>query len=528
MRSSLASLVALIVVAATAACTVLAEPTPMPRSAEAAKAVAAESVATEFAATDHTADANPTFSCTGPVHAQAVTLWERVTRPHIAGLLENGLRKGGNVYVLYDAQEKLQSFVEMTRRCRDVRQIEEITVTLSPVFPALQCSPATGVCAWICRGGPVCTPANRLLGKEVVLVSSQFLGLLGAVATDIVENVPVRDRTPAEKAFLSNATSAIATQVNRWLSQSYFAGVARRSGITPADVKDGGSEYFFLDIDLWYMTSLSNLAELREAGFPLNTDMDGSRAFRALQDKDRQIASLFNLFLNRVALLNSSNGRRAEIDRGYWRKYSDGRYARYAGATAPMVCRTGAHGKRQLVLQMQATPSYIDPDVGWDVSHARRLVPALATFERNRANLHKVFGYSNGRFDPAALKRAFADQVATKIWNHDSLYPLFSNYWDGSNGWYRVGYENGTGECQAGAPPYDLGWSIPTGGYLEWSDVNPTLRALGERLYALTNAQDARSRAFVGKFYREFAARPETGNTSSDVWRLTMLSSLVG
>ena len=140
----------------------------------------------------------------------------------------------------------------------------------------------------------------------------------------------------------------------------------------------------------------------------------------------------------------------------------------------------------------------------------------------------KVFGYSNRRFDPAALRRAFANQVAAKIWNHDGLYPLFSNYWDGSNRWYRVGYENGTGECQAGTPPYDLGWSIPTGGYLEWSDVNPTIRALGKRLYEQTNAQDARSRAFVGKFYRQFAARPETGNTSSDVWRLTMLSSLIG
>src|SRR5690348_10825650 len=85
MRSSLTSLVVALVVAASTVCTVLAQPT--------STAVAAS-----------LGNANPTFSCTGPVHAQAIKLWERVTRPYIAGLIENGLRKGGNVYVLYDAQ----------------------------------------------------------------------------------------------------------------------------------------------------------------------------------------------------------------------------------------------------------------------------------------------------------------------------------------------------------------------------------------------------------------------------------------
>lgn len=522
MRSSLASLVvASVVTAATVTSTAFAQPTLTPRSA-----LASQSLATKAAATNYVTNVNPTFSCTGPVHAQAITLWERVARPYIAGLIDEGLRKGGDVYVLYDTQEKLQSFVDMTRRCRDVRQIEEITVTLSPVFPALQCSPATGVCAWICRGGPVCTPANQLLGNEVVLVSSQFLGLLGAVATDIVENVRVRDRTPEERAFLNNAASAMATQVNRWLSQSYFTDVAWRSSITPAYVKDAGSKYFFLDKDLWYMTSLSNLAELREAGVTFNTD--GSRAFRALQDKDRQIASLFNLFLDRVTLINAPNGLRAEIDRGYWREFADDKYARYDGDSSPMLCRRGPNGKPQQVLRVPAKASYMDPDVGWDISHARRLVPALASFVRNRENLEKVFGYSNRNFHPIVLRQAFANQIVDKIWNHDSGHPLFSNFWDGSNGWYRVGYENGTGQCQAGMPPYDLAWSIPTGGYLEWGDINPTIRALGERLYQLTYAQDTESRSFVARFYREFAAGGEAGNTSSNVWRLSMLSSLIG
>ena len=55
--------------------------------------------------------------------------------------------------------------------------------------------------------------------------------------------------------------------------------------------------------------------------------------------------------------------------------------------------------------------------------------------------------------------------------NGDATQPLFSNYWSGVNGWYRVAYDNGADQCREGYPPYGLTDSFPTGGYLT-PDVN--------------------------------------------------------
>jgi hypothetical protein len=474
--------------------------------------------------------ATPDFSCSGNVRAQAITLWERSLRDYFGRQISSGLNKKGNVYVLYYVQEELQPFVEMTRRCKDRPQIAELVETLSPVFAALRPLPdAPATRGWVCTSGPICTPANHLLGKEVQLCSAQFLGLLGAIATDIVETVPSSQRTAAEKAFVTNATTTMATQLDHWLSPAYFKQVAARARMTPADAKDGQSKYFFEDRDLWYMTTLSDLAELHQAG--IKPDAAGAQAFKSLQAKRTQIAGMFNLFLTRTQLTSTSGGSRAEIDRGYWRNYADSRYAAYTAPTSPVLCQKNLFGIMQKQFRVQSKPDYIDPNLGWDLSHARRLVPALDTFARNRSNLATVFSYSNPSFDPVKLQRAFASQIVGKIWNKDRQYPLFSNFWDGSNGWYRAGYENGTGGCRAGEAPYSLAWSFPTGSYPQWGAFNATIRALGRQLYTLFNSEDPKAVTFVSKYYNQLRNPGKPTGAASivhDIWTLTFLSSMVG
>lgn len=455
------------------------------------------------------------LSCSGTAHAQAIGLWEHSLRNYFARELAGNLDRG-NVYILYYTQEELQSFVEMTRRCKDRQQIAELVDVLTPAFAALRPLPdAPGTLGWVCTGGSYCTAANRLLGKEVQLDSAQFLGLLGALATDIVETVPASEQTAAEKTFVTNAATAMATQVDNWLSPAYFQHVAARAAMTPVDARDGKSVYFFEDRDLWFMTTLSDLAELHVSGVRLTGA--GAQAFASLRAKHRQIAALFDLFVARVTLFDTPDGQRAEIDRGYEKNYGDSRYASYDGHVSPAQCTPDS----------QSLLPHIDPNLGWDISHGRRLVPALDTFVRNRANLATVFDYRNPAFDPAALQRAFANQIVDRIWNKNTQFPLFSNFWDGHNGWYRVGYKGPAGVCQAGVAPYGMTWSFPTGGYPRWGQFNATLEALNQRLFALLDATDPRATAFIDKFYPQLRAS-DMPQTNHGIWRLTFLSSLVG
>jgi hypothetical protein len=473
--------------------------------------------------------AAPDFSCNGDVHAQAIQLWEQEARSYFSKQINSNLNKNGDVYVLYYTQAELQSFVEMTRRCKDRQQIAELADTLNPVFASLRPLPnAPSTRGWVCTGGHTCTSANHQLGKEVQLCSAQFLGLIGAVATDIVETVPFGQQTATEKAFVVNAATAMATQVDNWLSPTYFKSVIARTQMTPADAKDGRSTYFFVDKDLWMMATLSDLAELHQAG--IKPSDAGMQAFKSLQSKHNQIGDMFNLLLARITLIDAKNGTRAEIDRGYWRNYADSKYAIYSATTSPVLCQKNFLGLMQENTRIKSKASYLDSNLGWDLSHARRLVPAFNTFTRNRTKLATTFGYNNPLFDPIKLQRAFANQIVDKIWNRDRKYPLFSNFWDGSNGWYRAGYKSGIrGDCRPGQAPYSLAWSFPTGGYLQWGKFNNTIRTLALRLYQLFNSTDPTSRGFVSKYYRVLE-RPSGAYGKSfnghDLWMLAFLSSL--
>ncbi|MBS0211958.1 MAG: hypothetical protein JSR26_02090 [Proteobacteria bacterium] len=507
------------VIGSLAAC---AGPAPRPQQAHSALRPPTAASKTVAAASQMPVD----YSCTGPVHTQAIDLWEKIARPYLTQQLQEGLNIQGDVYVLYYIQERLQSFVEMTRRCKDTQQIDELATMLNLSFASLNPLPDDPkTYGWICTGGSTCTPVNRLLGKEVQLCSVQFLGLLGAVATTIIETIPVSRRTPAEKAFVADASNAMAVQLNHWLTPAYFRTVATRASMSPADVTDAGTQYYFLDTDLWKMTILSDLAELNQADTKMHED--GQLAYQQLQAKHDDIVGIFNLFLKRVTNSVSAIGVQASIDKGYWKNFSDFKFARYTGTTSPVLCQKNASGIMQKIWRVDSRGEYIDPDMGWDISHARRLVPALSTFSRNWQSMGKAFGYHNDRFTPAALQVAFANQLEAVIWNHDQNNPLFSNFWDGRNGWYRAGYENGTGECRPGQPPYSLTGSFPTGGYVQWGIKNKTIRMLGERIYQLIDDKDTAAKEFMVQYYPELGNSSRSPTTVQQIWRMDLIADLI-
>ncbi|MBW7890760.1 MAG: hypothetical protein H3C48_07010 [Chitinophagaceae bacterium] len=467
------------------------------------------------------------FSKGGNVHEQVIYSWNHYYRDYFNSEIQRRLFKDGDVYVLYDVQMGgLQSFVEMTRRCKDLKQINEVVDMLNPIFSSLQpISSQDSSTGWICTGGNICTAYNYV-GKEVPLCSSQFLGLLGAVATTIVETIPEKQRTPAQRAFISQAFNTMAVQLNRWLSPGYFKAIQRRFFSTPADTRDGSTRFFFSDKDLWHLTILSDLAELHTSGVqPIA--QDGRAAFQSLHKKKEGIRLIFDLFLARTTLTQSANGTRADLDRGFWKYFFDNRYAHYEGTQSPVVWKKNNNDEWQMITVVPWDSTYLSDDAGWDISHSRRLVPAFETFVRNRNNIKNIWGYDNPAFDPVALRQAYANQITEKIWNEDDEYPLFSNYWSGDNGWYRVAYANQTGRQFAGYPPYGMNKSMPLGGYPVWGAFHPVLKTIFRNIFSLSQSEDSTAKSFMSKYYPGVSARKNRNNAHGQIHNLSFLSDLV-
>jgi hypothetical protein len=378
---------------------------------------------------------------------------------------------------------------------------------------------------WICSGGSICT-AYGFLGKEVPLCSVQFLGLLGALATNISENIPPHEQTIAEKTFVTEAFNTMAVQLNRWFTAGYFTSVDKRLHITAADITDASSRYFFSDRDLWFLTVLSDLSELYQAGIQPAAE-DGKKAFEDLQHKKDGIQKIFDLFVVRTYLTKFSKGVRAELDKGFWKYHFDNRYAGYSGAMSPVSWEKNSDGKSEMKTLVIWDSAYLARDVAWDISHSRRLVPALETFVRNRENIKKVWGYDNPAFDPVALRLAYANQVVEKIWNGNIDYPLFSNFWSGDNGWYRVAYANQTGRQFVGYPPYGMNTSMPDGGYAVWGAFQPTLRIVFRNIFALTQSEDAKAKSFVSQYYQGLSGKRSGDGPQKSIPNLSFLSDMV-
>src|SRR5262249_31894027 len=82
------------------------------------------------------------------------------------------------------------------------------------------------------------------------------------------------------------------------------------------------------------------------------------------------------------------------------------------------------------------------PNASWDISHAYRLPIFLRALYENR----KATGLDFPKYADLGL---VVNQYLYRVFNGDYSRPLFHNFFDGSDGWYRVGY-NGAG---IGHPP---------------------------------------------------------------------------
>jgi hypothetical protein len=471
------------------------------------------------------------LSCGGSVEQQVWDSWDANMRDYLEQrVLKDRLAGQGDVYALYDFQTYTHNLVSMARRCNRTTRLKEIARLVRTAYDALEPGePSSPGRRWICRGGVICNDKNRLLNTEVKLDSVQFLGFASSLANALALS---RARLSDEdEAFIGDTIRIVTEHLERWADDAAVNRLRKSAEATPQDVRNGSSALFFADADLWLTTIYAELAGLlqwqqRAEPAAVESDDEGRNRLR------RHLGALLRLFSARTSFQRAGRGRlqavaMADIDRGYWRLYKDNRYAGYEKEQKPVVCAPSKNGKNGPQSELRVPPDSVrlPQDTGWDISHARRLVPALDALDRNRKAMKSVFSLDESELPAKGLSKAFANTLVAAIWNGNADRPLFSNYWSGANGWFRVAYDNGAGQCTEGYPPYGMSDSFLTGGYITWASYRPVIGMLGRRMLELVDSAEARDRQFVARYYPALGASASA--QSRALARFMFLPSLV-
>jgi hypothetical protein len=473
-----------------------------------------------------------TFECGGELEAQIWSAWDKGTRRFLEQeVLQARLLENGDVYALYDLQTYAHNLVAMARRCNRSARLMELARLAGKAYGALApgsfFSPGR---RWVCRGGSICNETNGLLDKEVVLDSVQFLGMASSVANAIATSRKPLDEE--EKHFIKESVEVVAEHMLRWGSRSEIARLHRISRAAPRDVAGGSSELFFTDQPLWMITVYAELS-----GILASRDRHGTTISKQDIGRMREhLAALLRAFSARTSFLRMPDSRIgkvevADIDRGYWKSYADNRFAAYDGEEKPVSCSSnndGASGSGPPLPLFRIAPASLPrrQDIGWDFSHARRLVHALDAIERNREAMQTIFSLPAQSLPSRELAPALAGNLVAVVWNGDMARPLFANYWSGANGWFRVAYDNGTGGCNEGYPPYGMSDSFITGGYVTWARYRKEIGRLGKSLYRLTSDAEGKKSPFVTKYYPGLGAGADEDTRA--LTALMFLPTLVG
>jgi hypothetical protein len=353
--------------------------------------------------------------------------------------------KSGDVYALYDIQITLNNLQEYAGNTKDDGILDEFARMYLLAMPALQ-KDKDGCRKWFFTSAETSVAKENpsLVGKEVKLCTVQFLYAVSSLL-DLIASTPTARRSAAMKEFCDKFPSVV-------VRDHYLRWHAEDAARMQKQLEFVGGKKNFAnavgDQEMWVLAGAANILAANKAdgnAIPLTAEEKitllsfvelGTRLLKSRLTKSQ----LKNFQGDAVEGLN--------FDLGMWDGYPDYAYAGYVGDRYP-----GPEDKKPIV------------NVGWDISHARRFVQVFDTLYDKR-------GATGQTFPDAAVMKGLANQVAYCVFNRDFERPLFSNFMNGSNGWYRVGYAS---RKDFGYKPYGLSDSIPNGGYGFWRRFNPDM-----------------------------------------------------
>lgn len=336
--------------------------------------------------------------------------------------------------------------------------------------------------AWMWTTAPA---PDATVGGENILTSAQFLyasSRLARIASEMGATIP------AELAAFSQRTMPIALDhYQRWISRG--AGEPGHFQVRGWGCADGTRDHeehlqmllnrsygefksycnALTDVDLWIIAGTMELlvASNNQPGW-LAVDSD---TVAMLKEYGKLGLSVVESRLSPGTVMDATDAPVDSLhyDLDTWQEHPNHAYAGYTGTTYPGW--TDPDAKIPAVEPMPVT------SLAWDISHARRLVRVFDTFYRFR-------GIVDSSFPDRDTLVGLARQFVFGAWNRNVASPQFTNYMDGTNGWYRVNYSNRAG---FGYPPFGLNDSALSGGYGLWSYLEPFTSTLLTQLYEATN-----------------------------------------
>lgn len=162
------------------------------------------------------------------------------------------------------------------------------------------------------------------------------------------------------------------------------------------------------------------------------------------------------------------------FDPNVWRTHNDWKHSGHQSAGFP-----------------PAVPNRQPPEgISWDISHARRFVQVFETLHRNRRVTRQAF-------PSRKIMTGLANQAAFKVFQGSFERPLFKNFFNGTNGWYRVGYK-GSG---FGFGPGNLSVEWLSGGMPSWYHYQPQMERINNAVWSMLDSQENETQTFKHEKY---------------------------
>jgi hypothetical protein len=328
--------------------------------------------------------------------------------------------------------------------------------------------------------------------EEDILSSSLFLSMVAQTVFRIAR-IPDPWRSPIMTVFVKRFGPVLSSHYSRWVIGATLIdadGNISQVGAGPFQRRSWGCRYLdqtspammthaelidhimyeslasepsarycnaVTDVDLFIMSGVSDLvaAYLTDSTLVQRPENLDHLLYRYLPKANFMVTD--RLVATELTDWSGATVAGAVFDKGHWDEHPDHRYA----------------GNDQIFIDPDSLLPVIARGTGWDISHGRRFVTTYQSFFDNR----EILGFTRPDCNDM---RSLADQFIYGVYNGDSVLPLFSNYMDGANGWYRVGYQK---RPHFGYGPSDLSIAAITGGFGMWSQFRPGIKRLMGYLY---------------------------------------------
>jgi len=341
------------------------------------------------------------------------------------------------------------------------------------------------------------------VGQEVILDSSQYLYLLSDVVSIIVD-IEKDKRTPMMREALNKFIPLLVEHYQRWIFNKPGPFQVRGWGCcyNGEYVPSGMNHYDFVnkkmyyrlgnrtspaycnsvrDLDMWIIAGVTNVLAVykKEKNLVPITPEEYRRLLNYVQLGSKLIESRFSD--TRLKDLKGKYVTGTLFQRGTGETFPDYEFAGYTGQEFPKTTPINKLRYRQ-------------KGVAWDLSHSRRFVHVFETLSENK----DILGLN---FPTKDHMVKMANQLNYATFNLDFKKPLFSNFMDGTNGWYRINYADRKG---FGYGPSDMSIAVLIGGYGFWSIYSSDTQKIFTALSDMLKSKDPEVRKHVINHYETY------------------------